>query len=232
MTATAEKTKGRRRDSASAVVYPQVNLLPPEVKAARTVRRVKAWLGLLLVVAVLGNAAVVFLAISAQGAANQELTAAQSQTERLRTEAQKYAEVPQVLSAVDAATRARELGTSTEILWAPYLSAISASMPPGVSIDTISVTGVTPMTAPVLPPSSALAGASVATITFGASSLTVPDTAAWLDALSTVPGFTDAWFSSASVGEDQNGIAVYTVSATVQIDSAAFARRFATTEVK
>ena len=57
----------------------------------------------------------------------------------------------------------------------------------------------------------------------------MPDTAAWLDALSTVPGFVDAWFSSATIG-DQDGTTVYTVNATVQLDNTAFAHRFAATE--
>jgi hypothetical protein len=69
----------------------------------------------------------------------------------------------------------------------------------------------------------------VATITFGASSLTVPDTAAWLDGLSTVPGFVDAWFTTASLTE-ANGVAFYTVGATVQVSADAFANRFAPAE--
>ena len=161
MTATAEKTQGKRRDPARAVVYPQVNLLPPEVKAARTVRRVKAWLVLVLVVAVAANAAVAFLAISAQSAANPELTAAQAgpsgSGRRPRSTPRSRRCCPSAVT--DGSPRARGLD---EVLWAPYLSAISATTPDGVSVDTISVVEVTPMTEPFLPPTDALAGTNVA----------------------------------------------------------------------
>ena len=48
-------------------------------------------------------------------------------------------------------------------------------------------------------------------------------------ALNSVPGFRDAWVSSATVTEDETGI-YYTVAATVQVTDGAYSHRFDATE--
>lgn len=235
MTATVEAPKRQKspkgaKGTASVVQrLPQVNLLPPEVKAARTVRKVKQWLVAMIALALLGNLAVVALAVLAQKAANDELAIEQGVTTQLQAEQSQYAEVPLVLGQIDRVSSARKLGMSTEVGWASYLSAIAATAPEGVALETIQVTSATPMTEPTLAPTSALAGGGVANVTFGASSLTVPDTAAWLEGLATVPGFVDAWFSTVTLTET-NETAYYTVSATVQVSTDALANRFAAVE--
>ena len=52
--------------------------------------------------------------------AASDLASAQAATTRLQNEQKKYAEVPRVLDQLAATTTAREIGTSTEILWSPY----------------------------------------------------------------------------------------------------------------
>ena len=222
MTTTLEPPRTR---STVGPFLPQVNLLPPEVRAARGLRKIKRWLAVGLVVTLLACAGVYALGLLAASQAADELVTAQDETARLQTEAAKYAEVPQVLSALDGATAVRTLGMATEVEWKGYLDAIAAVLPADVTIETLAITGATPMT-PAALPADPLQGPSVGLITFTGQTTTLPDTAAWVDALNSVPGFADAWVSTATVGELEAAIS-YTVASTVQFTDAAYAGRFA-----
>lgn len=216
--------KGKQQ--ALVVGLPQVNLLPPEVHAARGMRTTKRLLAMSLAGVVglcaLGYVASTFRAASAQS----ELGDAQARTSALMVEKAKYAEVPRVQSALASAQTAQQLGMSTEVQWRQYIDAITAVLPEGVSIDSFSTNGATPMTA-ATPPSNPLQAVSVGQIQFTARSLTLPDTAAWMDALDSVPGLADSWVPSATVTASEDGNTVYyTVSATVQLLDSAYSHRF------
>ena len=60
---------------------------------------------------------------------------------------------------------------------------------------------------------------------WSARAATLPDVAAWMDAVGQVPGFSDPWFTQAVVTDDQ-GYVYYKVTGTVQVTSAALAHRF------
>lgn len=214
-----------RSSSAMGPSLPQVNLLPPEVEAARGLARTKRWLAFVLVAAIIGAGGLVWLAIQAEEVADAELADQQAETERLNDEVARYSEVPIVLAALSRARDAREVGMSTEILWKSYLQAIAATAPAGVRIDSLLVQGATPMLG-ASAPTDALAAWSVKTVTFNAESTTLFDTEAWLRQLVTVPGFADPWFSQATLDE-KDGVIYYTVSATVQVNEDAYSQRFA-----
>ena len=72
--------------SIGAPHLPQVNLLPPEVRAARGLVRVKQWLALSLVLVVLLLVAGVGTAFLARQSADSEIVDAQSEATLLRTE--------------------------------------------------------------------------------------------------------------------------------------------------
>jgi len=207
---------------------PQVNLLPPEVAAARNLIRIKAWLGVALLMTVVLAAAGFGAALLDGNAAAAELKTAQRDGARLQADQAKYAEVPKVLGALADAKAARLVGMSTEVGWTGYLNAISATLPPNVSIDNFSVHGGTPMV-PAPAPATALQAPSLYTITFAARSMTIPDSAAWADALNAVPGFADAWVSSASVTA-QGTTTYYQVAGSVQVNNVALANRFEPTK--
>lgn len=216
-----------KKQAMVASPLPQVNLLPPEVRAARGLKVVKRWLGMTVVVALVLAAGLVGWAALQEKNASTQLADAQAETARLMAEQAKYAEVPVVLGQLDAIKKARQIGMSTEVLWSPYLAAIAATAPEGVSIDLIQVATTTPMMEPSVP-ADPLEAPSAGTVTFTADSLTLPDTKAWLDGLETVPGFADAWFSDALITQ-VNDVTFYTVSATVQFDDTAYSGRFAPT---
>lgn len=226
MTALADHPKLKRSGSSSLLGgLPQVNLLPSEVRAQRALTVLKRWLAVLLVVVLAACAAVFAVAKLAEAAANNDLTTAKARTTQLQAEEAKYAEVPRVLTALANATAARKLGMSTDIAWASYYAAITAVLPANVSIDSLTVTSSTPMTPPATA-TSPLQTASVGQIQFTGRATTVPNTAAWIDALNGVPGFANAWASTATVSETPSHTVYYNVSMTVQVTSAAYTHRF------
>jgi len=220
-------TKSPARASAPSLgvtTLPQVNLLPPEVRAARGLVNTKRWLAVALAVVLALIALVYVFALVSRSTAENELAREQEATSRLQAESAKYAEVPKVLNNLDRTERARTQSTSTEIMWKTYLDAITAVLPANVSIDTFAVSQATPWT-PAQPNQDPLSPASVGTITFTARTTTLPDNAAWLDAIGSVPNFAGATFTSAAVTA-QTGDPYYTVSGSVQVLEGAFAHRF------
>ncbi|MBO0900369.1 fimbrial assembly protein [Cellulomonas sp. zg-ZUI222] len=218
---------GARDTGRSAVMIPQtyqVNLLPQQYADRYALGRLKRRLALVLV-AVLALAGALYGATLTQLSSAQDRAArAEQETTRLLKAQQQYAEVPVVLGELDRARGARELGMSTEILWAPYLGAIGTVMPEGVTLTNLVMDGATPQLAPA-PPAHPLASETVSTIRFEARSTLMVDTAAWIDGLNSVPGFHDAWVSLANV-EEFNEETVYVYSSSVAVSPLAYASRF------
>lgn len=214
----------RAPEVVQGATWPQVNLLPTEVTQGRRLRSIKKLLvlGLLLVVlvATAGYGGALWLA----GNAADDLAGVQEETTRLQAEKEVYAEVPATLSAIDQAETARRQGMATEILWPDYLEALRAVTPTGVSYDALSVSAGTPAQ-PYVGSTDPLAPGAIGQITFTARSLTLPDTGAWIDAINTVKGLSNPWFSSASLTED-DGIVYYQVQATVDLHPSALSGRF------
>jgi type II secretory pathway pseudopilin PulG len=205
---------------------PSVNLLPPEVKAARGLRVLQRWLALLIALVLVGCVAAYALVSFAASSAQDDLTAAQQRTSELLLEQKRYSDVPVVLSALSDAQTARELAMSTEVPWRSYLDAITAVLPAGVSIDSYSTSLDTVMTAAPIT-LSPLQTASVGQIQFTLRVLQVPpDTAALIDALDGIPGLTDAWVGDATLTADQDGFVYYAVAASVNVTSSAYTNRF------
>lgn len=207
---------------------PQVNLLPPEVHAARGLRTVKRWavLGLASCLLLVG---LVYAASAFQLAqARDDLTAAQSDTTRLQQEMTQYAEVPLVLNELEQVEQARTLGGSTEVLWRPYLDAVRAALPAEATLRSLGVTGATPITS-AAPPMDPLQPQSVGQLTFTAVTPAVPDAAAWSDALAAIPGLVDPRIQSV-VRDEATGTAGYLVTGTVQYDESALSGRYSATE--
>lgn len=201
---------------------PRVDLLPPEVRKERQARVVRRRLGLgvigVLLIVVLGAGAATALAIQAQA----QLLAEQARTGELLAEQGKYMEVRTVQQQVGLVRAAQQVGASTEINWKDYLLKVQATLPAGVTIDTVNVDSASPM-AIYMQPTAPLQGARVATVSFTAKSAMLPDVPTWLTALTTLPGYADALPDSVTLDETTG---IYTVSITMHVSDAAFAQRF------
>lgn len=229
MSTLAPERKRDKRQAPAPVHLPQVNLLPPEVRAARGLSQTKRLLALLLVLVLVLLAAGYALALVARSDADAELVQAQDDTARLQAEAAKYAEVPVVLNALDDIDAARTVGMSTDVEWRPYLDAIASVLPDGATIQTLTVTMSSPMQGATVI-ADPLAGVSIGQLAFTTSVPTVPDTAAWIDALNAIPGFADAWVSSAATAEDDDGGARYSVESRVNVSISALSARYMPTD--
>jgi hypothetical protein len=201
---------------------PRVDLLPPEVHAQRRAGAIHRRLGfaviLLLVLAVGGSGVAGIQAIQAQAS----LAAEQANTTALLVQQRKYIQVRSVQDEVSLIQAAQQVGTSTEIDWKKYLSDVQATLPANVTLDSVNVDSTSPLK-PYLQATAPLQGSRVATLSFTAKSPTLPEVPAWLDALTALPGYTDA--SPGSVTRDPTG--VYNVNITMHIDQAAYTNRFA-----
>lgn len=176
-----------RNVTLGAPVLPQVNLLPPEVRSARSVRKVKGWLVISIGLSLLVVAAGYLLGTMEKGRANDELEAARRDTDTLLAEQLQYAEVPKVLQALADAEMASGLALAGEVRWDEYLGAIDAIIGPNVSMETLAVQQVLPTeeAVPLDPP-------AIAVLTFSGRATSVPDGPALADALDALPGLDGA----------------------------------------
>lgn len=207
---------------------PRVDLLPPEVLAFRQGRSTRRALGF-------GVAAVLVLTLGAIGgssflamSANQYLMAAQNETTDLLTQQQKYIDVRKVQDQVKVVQAAQEVGASTEIDWRDYLTKVQQTLPPQVSLQTITVDSASPL-ATYAQATAPLQGSRIATLSFTAQSPTLPQVPSWLDSLAGLPGFVDAVPGSVTLDQQTN---LYTVNIVMHINQDAYSKRFETGKKK
>lgn len=209
--------------------HPQVNLLPPEIRASRSLRRVKRLLVIVLAATVAVAGLAYLWAANEVRVANAALEAAEAETARILAAQKEFAEVPQVLDQLAMATEARALGTSTEVLWRDYLDDLVASAPDDVAFESIDMSGATPMVAAEEWANPLLSEAPTV-LAFTGRAIKVPDTAAWIDALEEIPNFVDAYVTSVAIAEedaDGDKSSYYEVSGSVLVTRDAYASRFA-----
>ncbi len=201
---------------------PRVDLLPPEVKAARRARSTRR----MLLYGIVGVAVVMALAVGGSavvaGQAQTDLINAQAETQSLLSQQQKYIEVKKVQDQVKLVTAGQEVGASTEIQWKDYLDKVQATLPANVAIQGVTIESSTPLA--VFPQATVpLQGPRVATVTFDVSSPVLPQLPQWLDSLSALPGFADATPDSVTFDKSTN---LYTAKITMHVGSKAFDNRF------
>lgn len=209
---------------------PQVNLLPPEVRAKRSLGRVKAWLAITLLAVLLVSVAGVVLAMFVEKAATDELAAKEAEVVRLQSEKTKYAEVPRVKGLIAATQEALDVTTATEVLWPGLLGSIQATLPENVRILTLSTTLPGPG-APETPSGNPLDPESIGFIGFTGRAAVLPDMAQWMDQLATIPGVTGVSFETADFAADET-VYGYDITVTMQVDRTILANQPETEEAE
>lgn len=201
----------------------KVDLLPQELKDKRKGKVLRRRLGFLVVlVAVLVTGASALVRAQAVQA-KVDLSIEQSNAQSILLQQRKYGEVQKIQKEADTIQAAQQVGTSTEINWKNYLISVQATLPPNVTLDSVSIDSATPF-ASYAQASAPLQGERIATLSFTAISSTLPQVPQWLIALATLPGYSDA--NPGSVNRTETG--TYSVNITMHINQAAFTNRFAT----
>lgn len=210
---------------------PRVHLLPQETMERKKVRLLKRRL---LFIAV----GVVAIVAFGYGLATIDLTAAQGQlnsartaTSQLLVEQGKYGAVTKVKSDTSAIQQAQKEATTQEILWAPFLKSIEASLPSGASVQAVNASIDSPLGAPptTSPPASIpLEGPRIATValTVSIQQASIPG---WLNTLPSITGFVDATPGSLTVSPSTPGS--YSLVVTIHLNSQAVSNRFSNAEV-
>lgn len=213
-----------------APALPQVNLIPPSIRARRRVAVARVWLGLAVLVVIFLVMVASVLTVWERNAAESSLADAQGRNANLQAEQAKYSEVPKVLRDLKAHQDARLLGMSTEVLWSPYLAAIASATPLEVSIDDLSVTQDTVLTGSQNVSDGPLATpGTVGQVSLTGRALTLVAVSDWQNQLSGIRGVADVEVSSAQVTDD-NGTTYYAVGASLRLTAGAFANQFVSEE--
>lgn len=206
---------------------PRADLLPAEVHRHRRERAVirRAWLAVVLLTAVMVGAVAATSAVNARSAA--DLSAAQSETASLLAQKREFAELQGVVSDTARLRSAQEVGGSTEIDWSDYLAAVQQSLPAGVTITSVTADSATAV-APYTQGTSALQGARIGTLTFTATSPTLPQVPDWLDSLRKLPGYVDGTANSVTLADSAGSS--YSASITLHVDEGAYDNRYSDEE--
>lgn len=212
---------------ARTAALPRVNLLPPEIAEAARLRKVKAGLGAVVVGAV---AVVGLLYVQATGAVNHaqdQLSAAQAQTQQINSETAKYSDVPRVYAQVAAAQSQLEQAMGQEVRWSYYLNDLSLTIPPHVWLTQLQVTtnGATTASPAGSGGTTSLTTPGIGSVKFSGVAYAHNDVAAWLDALAKQKGYADAYFSK-SEEDDKLSRPTVKFDSTVTVTSDALSGRY------
>jgi Tfp pilus assembly protein PilN len=212
---------------------PRVNLLPPEIAAAARLKRTKALLGFVMLAA-MAAVVLVYLFVSSQvGGAEEELATAQAQGAALQSQVNEYAEVPEVLAAVDAAQANLTTAMTPEIRWSFYLNDLSLSIPKTTRLA--SMTAVNTAAAAQLDPAAAelnatvtpLGTPSMGTVTFTGSATDFDAVASWLQTLARQEGYTEPTVTSVQKSDAEDTVGeFYEVETSTALTQEAASNRY------
>lgn len=199
----------------------RVDFLPKEVRDKRRGKALRRRLSFTIFITILLMVGCTALVRAQAQQAHRNLAIEEANTRYLLIEQRKYSEVAKAQQEIATIQAAQQVGTSTEINWKEYLTAVQGTLPSNVTIQTINIDSATPF-APYMQATAPLQGSRIATLSFTAISPTLPKVPAWLIALTSLPGYSDA--SPSSVTRTEAG--AYSVNITMHINQAAFTNRF------
>lgn len=208
---------------------PRADLLPAVAREAirrrPIVRRIVIGIGVLALVVIVAVAGATVFSITALA----QLQAERDRSEVLLAQQLEFAEAKAISDGLAEGEAARLGVMATEVDWLDLYNEIKATVPSGIILD--SVNGA--ITESIADDESAgssdgatgqpLREQSVGSVVITATSATVPDVQAWLDALASVTGYAGIAFPNSVVGSPDTG---YTVSIEVLINESAYIERF------
>lgn len=206
---------------------PRVHLLPAEVIDRRKVKLLKRRLlmavGLVVVIVAAGYGFATYTLAGSQS----QLATAQAGTSALISQQATFGAVTKVNSDINSIVQSQKTSTAQEILWAPYIQSIEATLPADATITAFDASLDTPFGG-IAPDTTAvpLQGPRIATISLTVN-MAQSEIPGWLNTLPSLKGFVDATPDSvAAVSGDGT---TYVLAATIHINSDAESGRFAKT---
>jgi len=220
----AQKPTGGKAGAIDYSRLPQVNLLPLEIIEKRNLKalqvKIAGYFVLFLILLIAVFAAVQFEKHIAQGRYDDAI----KETQQLKTEEAKYAEVPLVLSQIGKSETAVRDGMYREVLWKDYIGAIGSTVPADGIIKSLTVDAAE-LNSPGPKEGDLLQGNSIGELSFVANLKSLPDTTAWAEKLESIPGLEDARFESATYFAP-DGDLTYEFTGTVRLTEDAYSGRF------
>lgn len=208
---------------------PRADLLPASAREAIRRRPIVRR----LVIGVIGMAAVIVLAIVAATVyditAQVQLQAERDRSETLLAQQLEFAEAKAISDGVAEGEAARLGVMATEVDWLDLSNEIRATLPTGIILDSVdgkvleSIADEEGGEGSAEESDDPLRQQSVGSIVITATSETVPDVQAWLDALASLTGFAGIAPPTTVTGAPDTG---YTVSIEVLINEGAYIERF------
>jgi hypothetical protein len=204
---------------------PRVHLLPADVAERKNLRVLKRRLAMALVAAVVLVGAGYGLETFNLSSAQTQLQTEQATTAQLLAKQAQFSEVTKVQSDIAAIQAGQTSGTTQEILWAPFIKDMQATLPAGASI--ISFLGVIDLPSASGAPAAAvpLQGPRIATVNVTVS-IAQGDVPGWLTALPKLKGYVDASPSSLTAPAAGSGVTNYTLILTMHLDEKAHSTPF------
>jgi len=206
--------------------FPVPDLIPPAILTRRQVGQAKRIMFLVLATVVAVQALLFGFGRMQLSIATTELQTAQQTLREAEAEKAKYAEVPAVYAAVDAARSELAQAMGNEVQVARLVSQLSVIMPADVSLTQVSMTigqEETPATSTQSSTQAAAVEPLVGTVSFSGEARTFDDVSAWIETLRSVPDYQNVVLTDVS-RDTTNG--VFTFSNTAELTDQALSGRF------
>jgi Tfp pilus assembly protein PilN len=202
------------------VALPRVNLLPPEIHAGRTLRRVQMGFGAAALASLLAVGGLWYNANLSVQSEQSRLDAATVAQAKATADVQKLSWVTATLNAID--TRKAMVGGAlqNEVQWSRYFNDLSITVPPSVWVQNMTVTPAT-AAPPAASGSAATQSPAVATISFSGYALSHDDVALWLESFAKQKAYVNVYFSDSTLDASSFSQPTYKFTSTLTVTSAA-----------
>ena len=183
-----------------------VNLLPPTLRLRAAVSQARARAIIAIVVAAVIVMALAGLATSGRLSAESELAMAQQRVATAEAEKSQYSDVPGVYAAIAEAQKELSTAMGQEVQFSGLLTNLGLTIPPRVSLSAVTMTVGAAASGKKSSNSGSTSGPDLGSVTLTGQAATMPDVAAFLDALATLPEYTAIHLESATSSSGGTGV--------------------------
>jgi Tfp pilus assembly protein PilN len=215
--------------SASPVVMPQVNLMPPEIAEAQRLHRLQRAMGGAVLVSIVVVGGLYWHTKQGVTSAQNQLVASQAQQNSLQAKYNALNDVQQVFGQVQAKQLLVQQAMGQEIRWSFFLNDLTTSVPDNVWLTGFSATE-TSGPGSTAPASVGADGSTsgIGSITFSGVAFRHNDVANWLDSIARVKGFADPSFASSIKDSLTGPKAIVNFGSSVVLSADALSNRYTT----